>query len=435
MRVSFAHFPAKNKKSPRTHRPVSTRDLQAWPQYTPSFLLCQYLSEYFAIFFRSSFFVKQITGGTLFRYYQPFYAYFTSFYIIRKYAYPVFERFSFLVYALFRRFALAFSVIVSYNMLRQLKNCNAQQEANIIEQTGQQLLWRTKYAAGIQTDGKMMIRYRFPFSENREASLLYHYGLSPGGRAAYYGALAQAVERNISISNYLTVQGVSSILSFSDTKQQKEPNGIICIYGTCAQPIQPASQTLLQGETNAMDVLDLFLRLATIIRDIHKAPFQINHRCLDVDDIFITEDKRILLGGFYYSTSPTLPAPQPFLPDHPAFSDLYQSQSEWSDLQQLCHIALNVFSGLCWDAQYPQHSPQIKPFYAPAPLLQLLISTVHARDGQPQAFRKALLQCRKDLSKTPFAQLTMALPTPLKANFRYNTQTSTTEKQKSTQAL
>lgn len=272
----------------------------------------------------------------------------------------------------------------------------------------------------------MMLRYRFPFSENREASLLYHYDLSPGERTAYYSTLAQAVERNISISNYLTTQGVGSILPFSDIKQQKESNGVVCIYATTPQTIHPVSQALLYGKTSAMDVLDLFLRLATIIRDIHKTPYQISHRCLDMDDIFITEDKRILLSGFYYSTSPILPAPPAFLPDHPSIGDLYQDTGEWNDLRQLCRIAFNVFSGLCWDAQYLENSPQIEPFYAPTPLAQLLLATVHAKDGQPQTFRKALLQCRKDLAKASFAKSTMELPTPLKATFRYNSKASTT---------
>lgn len=294
----------------------------------------------------------------------------------------------------------------------------------IIDEPKQRLLWRTKYAAGILTDDQMAIRYRFPFSENREASLLYRYDLPPGERAAYYSTLAKAVERNISISNYLAAQGVNSILSFTDIKQQKEPNGIVCIYGSCAQTVSPVSQAVLQGNANALDVLDLFLRLATIIRDIHKPPCQINHRCLDMDDIFITEDKRILLGGFYYSTNPVLPPPPPFLPDHPTIIGSDHGGDEWRDLQQLCRIALNVFSGLCWDAQYPQGSPRIAPFYAPTPLAALLLSTLDSDSGQPQAFRKALLQCRKELAKTDFAQSALDLPTPLKAAYRYNTQPS-----------
>ena len=289
-------------------------------------------------------------------------------------------------------------------------------------------LWQTKYATAYRQNEKTIICYRFPHESNREAALIGKYGLLPGDRMEYYQTLSCAVERHFSIAELLHSAGVPNVISYSKTYQKKESNGAICVYAICDDAITPVTQSLLSEETKALDVLDMILRLSTtILRDVAKPPLSLSLRCLDLDEVFLTGDNRILLGGFYYATSPLLSEPPPFLPECPATTPPYsflESPSKiganGADMQMISLIAWNLFSGLPWNTAHTSASFRIHPQHAPTSLLEVLKVGLCGKDQDCSVFRKQLLQCRKELAKTEFADIIIPFPTPMEKQYQYN---------------
>ncbi len=279
-----------------------------------------------------------------------------------------------------------------------------------------EIKWRTKYAAAYMENGSMVIRYRFPFSRQREAELLGAHGLAPEERLPYYEKLSLMVERSFAFAEYLEKEAVPSVLKITSSYQKKEDNDVICMYCTLPAPVTPLSQAIFSADYNALTALDVFLRLAHILRDINKTPTSPVLRYMDMDDVYLTEENKILLGGFYYYSAEGKNAPPAFLPD--AAMCLPESirsgglGSTGTDMQTLCMIAWNVFSGLPWDCQHTPASLKIPPKYAPEPLLRTLELGLQGDSTACTAFRKQLMACRKELSKTDFAQLMIPAPTP-----------------------
>lgn len=283
--------------------------------------------------------------------------------------------------------------------------------------------WRTKYAAAYQEDGKFIIRYRFPYSRPREAALLGAYGLTPSDRLGYYQTLSSMVERNIMVSNYLKALDVPSVLTFENTYQKQEENGIIGIYCVTSAPVVPITKVYFASDCNALTALDVFLRLAHILRDINKTPTSPALRYLDMDDVYLTEDNKILLGGFYYASAEGLSDPPPYLQDSaPVIPVTLTDGSPGSlgcDMQILSQIAWNIFSGIPWDTAHTEASKKIPPRYAP-PQLQAILELGLTGDTESfNAFRKQLLACRKELAKTSFAQQIIPMKKPFRKEYRF----------------
>lgn len=271
----------------------------------------------------------------------------------------------------------------------------------------------------------MVIRYRFPYSRQREAALLGTYKLSPSDRVPYYHTLSAMVEHNLLFTEYLQQEGVPSILTFETSYQKQEENGIIGIYGVLSEPVTPITQSIFQSDFNALTALDVFLRLAHILRDIHKTPTSPALRHLDMDDVYLTGDNKIKLGGFFYVAAEGLNKPPAYLPDAPALVSLAPSddnrKAQAEDIKILARIAWNIFAGLPWDCcQYPV-SLRVPPKYAPAQLRSVLEIGLSGDPASVNAFRKQLLQCRKDLAKTDFAQLVIPAATPYRKEYHFRT--------------
>ena len=286
-----------------------------------------------------------------------------------------------------------------------------------------QNLWQTKYATGCMEDGNMAIHYHFPFSRHREAALLGCYNLAPKDRFPYYKALSAMVERNLHFAEYLAQNKTASILTFENTYQKATENGVICVCCIPSEPVTPITQSLFRADCNAMTALDVFLRLAHILRDIHNLPDSIALRYLDLDDVYLTASNKILLGGFYYATCKEMPDFQPFLPDAakiiPNQVITGQRADAGTDMQTLAQIAWNIFSGLPWNCGHTEESRRIPPMYAPPALLQVLELGLAGDPGQLNAFRKALFQAKKNLAGTEFASATIPISNPFQKEFHF----------------
>ena len=303
---------------------------------------------------------------------------------------------------------------------------NEQERTPMSNNTTPDILWRTKYATAYEENGRMVIRYRFPYSRQREAELLGCFHLTPEERLPYYQTLSAILERNLMLTDYLAEQGVPSILTFDSAYQSQEDNGIICVYCIPPVPVTPITRSLFAEDCNALTVLDVFLRLSRIQRDINKSPISPVLRYLDMDDVYLTPDNKILLGGFFYAEANGLPTPPDYLPDAAAVVTQDQLSglptTEGTDMRILCRIMWNVFSGLPWDTAQTTASMRIPPLYAPAPLLSLLELGLTGECDNCASFRKKILQCRKELAKTEFAEMTIPFCIPYRREFRFPTE-------------
>ena len=293
------------------------------------------------------------------------------------------------------------------------------------QQSFPQICWRTKYAAAFMDGDHMVIRYRFPYSTHREAALLGAYHLHPNDRMTYYRTLGSIIERNLQISDYFKDEAVPSVLTYTNAYQQEEDGNIICIYCIPSEPITPISQALFSSDCNALTAFNVFLRLAHILRDIHKTPISPVLRYLDMDEVYLTAENKILLGGFYYASAEGLPSPPQFLPDA-ALGVLPDTIREGAlgdsgtDMQTLAQIAWNIFSGLPWNCEHTATTRKIPPCYAPPQLLQTLEFGLTGNPANFNAFRKQLLQCHKELAKSDFATLTIPMQQAHKKQYFFN---------------
>jgi hypothetical protein len=82
-------------------------------------------------------------------------------------------------------------------------------------------------------------------------------------------------------------------------------------------------------------------------------------------------------------------------------------------------IAWNIFSGLPWDCVQTRASLTVPPKYAPPELLEVLELGLQGTPQSLTAFRKQLVQCRKVLSKTAFADTMIPAPLPHKRDYRF----------------
>lgn len=290
--------------------------------------------------------------------------------------------------------------------------------------TAATIVWRTKYAAAYMEEENMVIRYRFPFSKQREAALLGAYKLSPKERLPYYQNLSAMIERSISVSEYLKEERVPSILFYDHTFQKQEKNGIICIYCIPEEPVIPLSCSLFNKDCNALTSLDVFLRLTHILRDINKTPIPLVLRYMDMDEVFLTNDNRIKLGGFFYAMADGLTQAPYYLQDAAPIIPAEVRDGEigniGTDMKALSMIAWNVFSGLPWNCGQTTQSMQIPPAYAPPALLRVLELGLSGDPDQFNAFRKQLLQCRKELAKTDFAQIIIPMGRAMKKQYSFS---------------
>lgn len=250
---------------------------------------------------------------------------------------------------------------------------------------------------------KTILQFRIPYTADEEAILLTKFQMSPGDRLPYYETLVKCIQRELSVSEYLKHSGIPSILYFEDIYQEQQ-DGVTSIF-LQSEPIWPIKERLLRGAVSKLTVLDVFLRLLTILRDLAKVG--VTHRGIDMNEVYLNASDHILLGGFYYADCPGMDTPPPYLPEHPKYlPDVFlqgETGSLGTDAQTVFRLMYNAFSGLPIETLW-RNPPNIQPEYASEELTDLIFWGLQCKDQELNPLRRKLSGYRKVLAKTAEAK-------------------------------
>lgn len=263
---------------------------------------------------------------------------------------------------------------------------------------------------------KTVFRCAVPFDGEQEAILMDRFGITGSGRMGYYQQLLRCVQRQMKVSEYLRAAGVPSILVYDQVETERDDNGVTYLY-LQTREVVPVKEKLFSGSVNIVTALDVFLRLMVILRDISKDPYRVTHRCLDLNEVYLTSDEKILLGGFYYAGCPDLGEYQDYLPEAPRYLPKVFRQglpgTQADDLRTLAMMLYNLFSGIPMDAVW-DFSPVIAPEYALDELSDVIQLGLHCTDGDCNTFRRRLMDCRKRIAKSEFAGKMLPVSTQMR---------------------
>ena len=258
---------------------------------------------------------------------------------------------------------------------------------------------------------RTIFHYRIPFAPEVEAVYLAKYGLDARELLGFYQNLVRCIQRNVDVTNHLKTHDVNSILTFSEVEQVRDDNGVIHIYLETDMVYPTLHHQLGSTEISAITVIDIIYRLSIIFRDISK--FGVIHRGLDLRKVYLTADNKIMLGGFYYAAFPGMKNLTDYMPHTPPYlpKNLRHGGvgSQSSDIQSLSVFAWNLFSGGAYDLGFDP-AYLVRPEYAPKPIVDTLLLGIRCKDDECNAFRRQLLNTRKELSKTDFAEQKLPLP-------------------------
>lgn len=287
--------------------------------------------------------------------------------------------------------------------------------------------WRNQYADAFMVkddsgQNKTVFRFAVPYNEENDAILQKRFHLAAETRRQYYQSLVQGIQRSIKITNALKIENVPSILCYEVVEQENNSkSGQNFIY-IQTQAVRPIMQVLFDGDIGILTLLDIFIRLSIIVRDIGKEPWSVSHRGISMDEIYVNQENKILLGGFYYSCSAELMQPMPYLPDAPKHfpQDLVQGGAgdRGTDIQTLCLLLYNILSGLPWDTEWA-NIPRVAPAFAADGLERILIDGMTCTDADCNYFRRRLLNYRKDISRTALASTTVPVVRSDRKEYRY----------------
>lgn len=246
---------------------------------------------------------------------------------------------------------------------------------------------------------KTLFRYQIPFPEEKEAIYFAKCGVPESKRKDYYKNMLGCVQRHIAICQHLKEQGVSSILYPEQITQEKAGNSnYIFIQTQSVRPILPA---LFGGaQIGILTLLDVFIRLSVVARDLSQAG--VSHRGFRLDEVYLTPDERIVVGGLYYATGPKQASIIPYMPgqSRPLPKELLSGQgSQALDMRTLAMILYNLGVGVPWDTQWPKQS-RIAPSLMPKEVIPVIQFGLNCKEEECNAFRRKLLDCRKAISKT-----------------------------------
>lgn len=271
---------------------------------------------------------------------------------------------------------------------------------------------------------KTVFRYQIPFTADMESELQIKYGMDPADRLPFYEKLLTGIQHQIEIGNYLLHHSVPSILAFTDAQQYQEDNITYILLET--EEVLPIRMKLMAHEINAITLLDALIRLCVIIRDINSEKVGVSHRGLDLDSVYINKENKILLSGFYYAHGPQtegmtiheIPSYLPILPPHLAHEVARGDVGSYgSDTQVLAKIAWNLFSGDPYDAELTD-SRMVFPEYATEEIVAALTIGLSGKDEVCNLFRRKLLECRKQLNLTEYANLMIPVREKRLVSFR-----------------
>lgn len=275
------------------------------------------------------------------------------------------------------------------------------------------LAWKNGFSNGYHiSDGnnrsKTVIDYPIPLPKDIEDTVCTRYNIAPDQRKNFYQSWLECIQREIAAANYLKSAGVKSILTFTKVEQEQDENKIAHVLMETEDKIWPVVGRLFSDTISAMSLIDVTLRLALVLRDINKDPVNMVHRGVDLNEVYINSEDKILLGGFFYADIPGKSSSEiPYLPCASAnFMHSYSKEDEIgqnSDIKALSIIAWNLFSGNPHDAHLSLER-LVKPEYAPTELADILVTGIMglADNTQCNVFRRSLLNCRKMLNKTDY---------------------------------
>lgn len=262
--------------------------------------------------------------------------------------------------------------------------------------TKENFAWSNGSIEGYWVDGLTILRRQIPLSPAVEARLMAEYGLGPDQRKDYYQTVAKAIQHEIAVTKRLKELGVKSTLTYIAVEQAKSADGALVICQSAEGQLTPLCQSILHGSVPAITILDIVSRLAIILRDLSQQG--ISHGNLSLDGIYLTEEQRILLGGWGYANGPEIPAAPEYAIDAPGA--LWAGQgapgSVPSDMEVLSVIAWNLFCGLPGNTLRPP-MPDVAPQYAPVPITAALAIGRSGDKTKLQDFRKALSLARREI--------------------------------------
>lgn len=287
--------------------------------------------------------------------------------------------------------------------------------------------WHSKYADVFLVRDenqitKTIFRYALPFAEDQDAVLQEKYSLTAEDRIRYYQNLVQGIQRNRLITGHLINNHVPSILRCELIEQEQDLKTGQNVIFIQTEEVKPIEQVLFNKEINILTLLDIFIRLQIIVRDIAKSPCCVSHRCISLDEVYMNADGKILLSGFCNSISPGASEIIPYLPDQakhiPAELIRGAKGDAGTDMQTLTRMLYNILSGLPWNTQW-KNQMRIAPAFAPPGLTDILVFGLTCTEADCNYYRRRLLNFRKDLSKTKFASMMIPISNPYRKQFIY----------------
>lgn len=288
------------------------------------------------------------------------------------------------------------------------------------------LAWKTDLYAAYHFENansakRTVFHYQLPLPPEEEKHFLARTGILPKDRMDFYQQLAMCVQRNLDISSYLKQAGVTSTLAFSNAEQETDENGVAHIYLESQNVLPVLSHFLYGSSANAITIMDLVYRVAIIFRDIAK--HGVTYRGFDLNEVFINDEGKFLLGGFYYADCTEVERYTDYLPNRsmnlPDALLRGETGTQMIDIQSLCMSAWNLFSGIPHDAKM-MPGRLVFPEYATEEIAQLLVSGMSAATVKDcNQFRRNWLNLRKQLGETDFSQAVVPLRKQLLKDFQY----------------
>lgn len=260
------------------------------------------------------------------------------------------------------------------------------------------------FCKNIQNVGAMDVAetvfcYTDPFDSIKQQVFALQYGVGQETLGDYCKNVIRCVERHVSVTAELhkNNEALSVLYSRRNTSEVNESGRAFQISVT-TEYVEPILEKLFSKTADLITLLEVMIRLSTILRDVAKVGFV--HRGLDMREVYLTADGKIRLGGFYYATGNNYKESISYLPECPPYLKSIFRDGEavhpCKDIRCAATILYNLLSGLPWDTQW-NGVPTIRPEYAPDCVLPALEAGLTATEEDFGQFRKKLLECRKIL--------------------------------------
>lgn len=268
---------------------------------------------------------------------------------------------------------------------------------------------------------KTVFHYQLPLPPEEEMRLLARTGLLPGERMDFYRQLARCVQRGLDITSYLKQAGVTSILSYSLEEQETSDDGVAHIYLESEHVLPVLSHFLYGSSASAITIMDIVYRAALVFRDISKQG--VTYRGFDLNEVYVNDDGKFLIGGFYYADCAEVGKYTDYLPNRslnlPEPLLRGEKGTQALDIQSLCMTAWNLFSGLPHDSVL-MPGRLVFPEYATEEISQLLVSGMSAATVKDcNQFRRNWMNLRKQMGEMDLAQAVVPLRKQLLKDYQF----------------